>query len=173
MSRVPPYTSFWLQPFSTHAVTSLGRLSQRREPDQAVARSDATGEGTAVRCFKRFVMCKITLKKPTGAYFEAGQFVAEHYMKQVEEERRGANYSARLAAALPGGAKQLADPTVLKVRGGGGGRGYVRGLRGGGLVQMARERESGRRAAWQAQGCAPPPPWRHFAPPLAPPLPRY
>eukprot|EP00198_Chlamydomonas_reinhardtii_P005323 XP_001694659.1 predicted protein [Chlamydomonas reinhardtii] len=115
MSRVPPYTSFWLQPFSTHAVTSLGRLSQRREPDQAVARSDATGEGTAVRCFKRFVMCKITLKKPTGAYFEAGQFVAEHYMKQVEEERRGANYSARLAAALPGGAKQLADPTVLKV----------------------------------------------------------
>ncbi|KAG2437285.1 hypothetical protein HXX76_005944 [Chlamydomonas incerta] len=115
MSRVPSYTSFWLQPFSTHAVTSLGHLSQRREPDQASAPSAATGEGTAVRCFKRFIMCKITLKKPTGAYFEAGQFVAEHYMRRVEEERRTANYSARLAAALPGGAKQLADPTVLKV----------------------------------------------------------
>ncbi len=58
-------------------VTTLGRLSQRHPPG---APSGSTGEGTAVRCFRKAILCKITLRKPTAAFFEAGQFVAEYYM---------------------------------------------------------------------------------------------
>ncbi|PNG99737.1 hypothetical protein TSOC_014479, partial [Tetrabaena socialis] len=118
MSRVPPYTQFWLQPFSRYAVTSLGRLSQRHAPADAsgpAPPSAATGEGSAVRCFERFVMCKITLKKPTAAYFEAGQFVAEHYMAKAAPLTT--NFTARLAAAMPPGgeAPTAPSPSVLLV----------------------------------------------------------
>ncbi|GFR50613.1 hypothetical protein Agub_g12696, partial [Astrephomene gubernaculifera] len=87
-----------------------GTLSQRLPPGSPSA---ATGEGTAVRCFSRFIMCKITLKKPTGAYFDAGQFVAEYYMKQAAPHET--NYTARLEAANGMGPTVLNDPTVLKV----------------------------------------------------------
>ncbi|KXZ54225.1 hypothetical protein GPECTOR_5g317 [Gonium pectorale] len=108
MSRVPPYTQFWLQPFSRYAVTSLGSLSQRRPPGSPSA---STGEGTAVRCFSRFIVCKITLRKPTGAFYEAGQFVADYYMKKAEPLE--ANYTGRLSAAMP--REALFDAGVLKV----------------------------------------------------------
>lgn len=79
-SAVPSFTRFWLQPFSHYAVTSLGALSQRWPAGTAPPPSTSTGEGHAVRCFSRFIMCKITLKKPTGAFYTAGQYVANYYM---------------------------------------------------------------------------------------------
>ncbi|KAG2485635.1 hypothetical protein HYH03_015695 [Edaphochlamys debaryana] len=108
MSRIPPYTQFWLQPFSKYQVTDLGSLSQRREPGSP---SNSTGEGQAVRCFSKFIMCKITLKKPTGAYFEAGQFVAEYYAKKAAPLQD--EFTARLAPLLS--PEELHDAGVMKV----------------------------------------------------------
>ncbi|EFJ44164.1 hypothetical protein VOLCADRAFT_118856, partial [Volvox carteri f. nagariensis] len=111
MSAVPSFTRFWLQPFSRYAVTSLGHLSQRWPPGSPPPPSAATGEGVAVRCFSRFLMCKITLKKPTGAFFEAGQFVARYYAEKAIPME--ANFTQRLAAEVP--LDEQKDDTVLKV----------------------------------------------------------
>jgi hypothetical protein len=149
------------------------------------------GEGTAVRCFERLVLCKITLKKPTGAYFDAGQFVAAHYMvgrerpqtarcaraaapppmqpgprsgrhatsptaAQAQARPMDANFTARLAAALPaqppgggsspGGAGRwaLQDDAVIKVPRAGG---------------RARARGWAARPGRRVARAEPPPPW--------------
>ncbi|GIM05513.1 hypothetical protein Vretimale_9958, partial [Volvox reticuliferus] len=111
MSAVPSFTRFWLQPFSKYAVTSMGALSQRWPAGSPPPPSAATGEGEAVRCFSRFIMCKITLKKPTAAFFEAGQFVANYYADKAQPFT--ANYTQRLTAEVP--LEDQQDDAVLKV----------------------------------------------------------